>query len=133
MRENLLLCSSHLLLGFPTGRSFTSSTPRHQQVFWHRCRGNEEEALMSTTLSHVNYAPAKRQASFLVLLPGKKKISAGGVLHTHPLLCFKFCFTLFLLASFYQKHTKISILFSCYFITFSSLCCSLSTFWRTSQ
>jgi hypothetical protein len=26
--------------------------------------------------------------------------------HTHPLLCFKFCFTLFLLTSFYQKHTK---------------------------
>jgi hypothetical protein len=26
----LLMCSSHLLLGFPTGRSFTSSTPHHQ-------------------------------------------------------------------------------------------------------
>jgi hypothetical protein len=25
-------------LGFPTGRSSTS-TPHHQQVFWHRCRG----------------------------------------------------------------------------------------------
>jgi hypothetical protein len=30
----LLLYSSNLLLGFPTGRSFTSSTTR-QQVFWH--------------------------------------------------------------------------------------------------
>jgi hypothetical protein len=28
-------------LGFPTGRSFTSSTPRHQQVFWRRCRGKK--------------------------------------------------------------------------------------------
>jgi hypothetical protein len=75
-------------LGFPTGRSFTSSTPRHQQVFWHRCRGiEEEEAPTSTTFSHVNYAPAKRQASFLAPLPGrKKKTSAREVLHAHPLL-----------------------------------------------
>jgi hypothetical protein len=28
----LLLCSSHLLLGFPTGRSFTSSPPRQAVV-----------------------------------------------------------------------------------------------------
>jgi hypothetical protein len=26
--------------------------------------------------------------------------------HTHPLLCFKFCFTLFLLVSFYIKNPK---------------------------
>jgi hypothetical protein len=44
--------------------------------------------------------------SFLALLPGKKKTSARGVSHAHPVLCFKFCFTLFLLASFYQKNTK---------------------------
>jgi hypothetical protein len=50
------------------------------------------------------------QDSFLALLPGKKKTSARGVSHAHPLLCFKFCFTIFLLASFYQKHTKISFL-----------------------
>jgi hypothetical protein len=61
---------------------------------------------MSTTFSHVNYAPAKRQASFLAPLPGEKKISARGVLHAHPLLCFKFCFTLFLLASFLSKTQK---------------------------
>jgi hypothetical protein len=46
------------------------------------------------------------QDSFLALLLGKKKTSAREFLHTHHLLCFKFCFTLFLLASFYQKHTK---------------------------
>jgi hypothetical protein len=75
----------------------------------------EEEAPTSTTLSHVNYAPAK---NFLAPLPGrKKKTSARGVSHTHPLLCFKFCFTLFLLASFYQKPKKNSILYSCYFFT----------------
>jgi hypothetical protein len=58
----------------------------------------------------------------------------GSFSHTHPLLCFKFCFTLFiLLASFYQKPKKIRILGSCYFFTSSSLCCSRSMFWRTSQ
>jgi hypothetical protein len=50
------------------------------------------------------------QDSFLAPLPGKKKTSARRVSHAHPLLCFKFCFTLFLLASFYQKHKKISFL-----------------------
>jgi hypothetical protein len=66
-------------LGFPTGRSFKSSTPPPGKIF-------------------------------LAPLPGKKKTSARGVSHVHPLLCFKFCFTLFLLASLYQKHKKISFL-----------------------
>jgi hypothetical protein len=43
------------------------------------------------------------QANFLAPLPGKKKTSARGVSQAHPLLCFKFCFTLFLLAFFYQN------------------------------
>jgi hypothetical protein len=30
----------------------------------------------------------------------------GSFSHTHPLLCFKFCFTLFLLASFYIRNPK---------------------------
>jgi hypothetical protein len=60
----------------------------------------EEEAPTSTTFSHVNYTPAD---IFLARCRGKKKTSARGVLHAHPLLCFKFGFTLFLLASFYQK------------------------------
>jgi hypothetical protein len=34
LRENLLLCSSHLPLGVPNWSSTT-----HQQVFWRRCRG----------------------------------------------------------------------------------------------
>jgi hypothetical protein len=45
----------------------------------------------------INTAPP---TSFLAPLPRKKKTSARGVSHAHPLLCFKFCFTLFLLASF---------------------------------
>jgi hypothetical protein len=44
---------------------------------------------------------------FLAPLSGKKKTSARGVLHAHPLLYFKFCFTLFLLALFYKKHKKL--------------------------
>jgi hypothetical protein len=44
--------------------------------------------------------------SFLAPLPGKKKTSARGVSHAHPLLCFKFFFTLFLLASFLSKTQK---------------------------
>jgi hypothetical protein len=49
-------------------------------------------------------------------LPGKKKTSARGVSHAHPLLCLLFCFTLFLLASFYQKYKKISFLYSCFYL-----------------
>jgi hypothetical protein len=58
-------------------------------------------------LAPFNTAPS---TSFLVPLPGKKKTSARGVSHAHPLLCFKFYFTLFLLVLFYQKHKKISFL-----------------------
>jgi hypothetical protein len=52
----------------------------------------------------------------LAPLPRRKKTSARGVSHAHPLLCFKFCFTLFLLASFYQKHKKINFLYSCFYL-----------------
>jgi hypothetical protein len=34
---------------------------------------------------------------------------------------------------FLSKTQKNSFFYSCYFFTFSSLCCSLSTLWRTSQ
>jgi hypothetical protein len=54
----------------------------------------------------LHYHTPPHQAIFLAPLPGKKKTSARGVSHAHPLLCFKFCFTLFLLASFYIKNTK---------------------------
>jgi hypothetical protein len=84
-------------LGFPTGRSFTSLITR-QQVLWH-------------------YSSPPHQQVFLAPLPGRKKTSARGVSHAHPLLCFKFCFTLFLLASLYQKHKKICILDSCFYLS----------------
>jgi hypothetical protein len=60
------------------------------------------------TVIYINTVP--HQANFLALLPGKKKTSAREVSHAHPLLCLLFCFILFLLALFYQKHTKISFL-----------------------
>jgi hypothetical protein len=63
----------------------------------------EEEAPMSTTFSHVNYAPA---TIFLAPLPGKKKTSAKGVSHAHPLLCFKFCFILFYLHHYIKNPKK---------------------------
>jgi hypothetical protein len=47
------------------------------------------------------------QDSFLAPLPGKKKTSTRGVLHAHPLLCFKFCFILFLLARFIKNTKKL--------------------------
>jgi hypothetical protein len=53
---------------------------------------------------------AAKQRLFLAPLLGKKKTSVRGVSHAHPLLCFKFCFTLFLLASLYQKHKFFSFL-----------------------
>jgi hypothetical protein len=61
------------------------------------------------------------QDFFLALLLGKTKTSTRRVSHAHPLLCFKFCFTLFLLALFYQKHKKISFLivvFTCLLLVF---------------
>jgi hypothetical protein len=51
----------------------------------------------------INTAPS---ISFLAPLPGREKTSARGVLHAQSLLCLLFCLTLFLLASFYQKHKK---------------------------
>jgi hypothetical protein len=54
--------------------------------------------------------------SFLAPLLGKKKTSARGVLHAHPLLCLLFCFTLFLLALFYQKHKKLVSFIVVYYV-----------------
>jgi hypothetical protein len=56
-----------------------------------------------------------------------------GEFRTH-ILYFVLSFALLYFTSIVLSKTqKISILYSCYFFTFSSLCCSLSTFWRTSQ
>jgi hypothetical protein len=51
----------------------------------------------------INTAPS---TSFLAPLPGRKKTSARGVSQAQSFTLFLFCFTLFLLASFYQKKQK---------------------------
>jgi hypothetical protein len=56
------------------------------------------------------------QANFLALLPGKKKTSARGVSHAHPLICFSFALLYFCLHHFYQKYKKISFLYSCFYL-----------------
>jgi hypothetical protein len=81
----------------------------------------------------IGWLSCPHQAVFLAPLPGKKKTSVRGVSHAHPLLCFSFALLYFCLYCFIKNTQKISFIYSCYFITFSLLCCSLSTFWRTSQ
>jgi hypothetical protein len=55
----------------------------------------------------LNYQHRAASSSFLAPLPGrKKKTFARRVSHAYPLLCFKSCFTLFLIASFYQNIKK---------------------------
>jgi hypothetical protein len=58
----------------------------------------------SNWFSGVNYTPANNNQVFLAALPGRKKISARGVSHVQSFNLLLFCFTLFLLASFYEKH-----------------------------
>jgi hypothetical protein len=43
---------------------------------------------------------------FLALLPGRKKTSARGVLHAHPLICFCFALLYFCLHRFIKKIQK---------------------------
>jgi hypothetical protein len=71
IHQNLLLGFTNWPVFYYKPTSFLApSSPCHQQVFWRRCRGlEEEEAPTSTIFSHVNLAPA---ASFLALLPGRK-------------------------------------------------------------
>jgi hypothetical protein len=47
------------------------------------------------------------QANFLAPLPGKKKTSARGVSHAHPLLCFSFALLYFCLHHFIKNTKKL--------------------------
>jgi hypothetical protein len=61
---------------------------------------------------YINTAPS---TSFLAPLPGRKKTSARGVSHAQSFTLFLFCFTLFLLASLYQKLFPLKLLlFTCF-------------------
>jgi hypothetical protein len=63
----------------------------------------------------------KPSTSFLAPLPGRKKTSARGFSHAQSFTLLLFCFTLFLLASFYQKYKKISFLYRCFYLLAFSL------------
>jgi hypothetical protein len=53
--------------------------------------------------SQLGALTSHHQSIFLASLPGWKKTSARGVSHAQSFTLFLFCFTLFLLASFYQN------------------------------
>jgi hypothetical protein len=56
------------------------------------------------------------QANFLAPLPGKKKTSARGVSHAHPLLCFSFALLYFCLHRFIKNTKKLVsfiVVFTC--------------------
>jgi hypothetical protein len=59
----------------------------------------------------------RHQAIFLAPLLGRKRISARGVSRFQSFILLLFCFTLFLLASFYQKYKKISSYFKLLFMS----------------
>jgi hypothetical protein len=54
---------------------------------------------------YINTAP--QSSYFLAPLPGKKKISARGVSHARPLLCFSFALLYFCLHRFIKNTKKI--------------------------
>jgi hypothetical protein len=66
-----------------------------------------------------SYQDRTASSSFLARLPGrKKKTSARGVSHAHPLLCFKFCFYFIFTCIILSKtQKKISILCSCFYLS----------------
>jgi hypothetical protein len=99
------MCSSYLPLGVP---DWVPNT-HYQAIFRAPLPGIEEEEAPTSTTHH--------QAIFLTPLPGRKRISARGVSRFHSFTLLLFCFTLLLLASFYQKYKKISsfivVIFAC--------------------
>jgi hypothetical protein len=79
----------------------------HQAIFLTPLPGTKEEYFQRLKkTSRVNLAPA---SYFSGAVAGEEveDFCEGSFLHTHPLLCLLFCFTLFILpASFYQKPKK---------------------------
>jgi hypothetical protein len=77
--------------------------------------------------------PCRIKTFFSRRCRGKRRLLQGEF-RTHVLyFVLSFALLYFYLRHFIKKHKKISFLYSCYFFTLSSLCCSLSMFWRTSQ
>jgi hypothetical protein len=66
---------------------------------------------------HRQHRAASR--TFSGTVAGEKEDFCKGVSHAHPLLCLLFCFTLFLLALFYQKYKKLVSFIVVYYVKFS--------------
>jgi hypothetical protein len=66
----------------------------------------------------INYTPAIKPFSGVVAGEEVEDLCKGSFSHAHPLLCFKFCFTLFISTCIvlYQKPKKISLLYIVAFI-----------------
>jgi hypothetical protein len=84
---------------------FPISARRIKLFFWRRCRGRERRPLQGEFFAHTSFT-----------------------------LFYCFALLYFYLHHFIKNPKKIRILDSCfYLLAFSLSCCSLSTFWRTSQ
>jgi hypothetical protein len=77
----------------------------YQAIFLAPLPGIEEEEAPTSTTHH--------QRIFLALLPGRKRISARGISRFQSFTLLLFCFTLFLLAYFYQKYKKKKFILLC--------------------
>jgi hypothetical protein len=97
----------------------------YQAVFWRRCRGPKKNNLPRQlgTVNKFSGAVAGEEEDFC----------KGSLARTIFYFVFSFALLYFCLHLFIKNTKKISFLYSCYFITLSSLCCSLSMFWRTFQ
>jgi hypothetical protein len=92
-------------LGFPTGRSFTTYFPRQlgTEVFCRRCR------VLKKKLSYYHHQAINK---FSGVVAGEERRLLQVDFRTHILyFVLSFAFTLFLLASFYQKTQKILVSF----------------------
>jgi hypothetical protein len=82
LREDLLLCSSYLLLGFPTGRSSTSSTPHHQVAKELPVLSGEALREQQAWLNELLSEASKQQEAFKKANPGAGAsqyiVSVGG-------------------------------------------------------
>jgi hypothetical protein len=112
----LLLYSSHLALGvfnWPV-IYFINYTHHHRAInkfFWRRCRGTKKKKKLPRQLR-----AGKTSQVFLAPLPGRKKTSARGVSHAHPLLFLSFALLYFYLHNFIKNPKKLVsliVVFTC--------------------
>jgi hypothetical protein len=66
------------------------------------------------TVIYINTVP--HQANFMEPLPGKKKTSARGVSHAHPLLCLSFALLYFCLHHFIKNTKKLVSFIVVYYV-----------------